>query len=515
MNIGEKIKNKRIEKNLTIEDLALLVNDNVENIEKYENNELEPTLDKKLNLCKHLDLTLDDLSYSISNKYVKDEHKINLTEEIIEPVIVEEEIVERPYAKSSITYNEKVFNLVFKSDFIKYCLQTLISVLGYGVITIYAILMKFNIFAYVAIAITGYSLIKLVVSLFNFKSSKKKWLEQHNNMTREYYYYKEYIEVVNNALEEVSNKISYSSIIRVVEKTDYILCMCLLNVKTILIIDKSTLNDEDIVKVRTTLKEVCPSYIEQSVERKEQHTITKGEKVVKVLNVVSFVMSLCSIVIINIIYRLFKLDDLLEIHLLVYGLSLIIPLFSIFMGIFSKKKYQIKAKKNIVVGIVMATLSLMFILLAFANHTILSKGNNDTLYNNIENVSVINFPDHYYTLYKGSYDDFIIDEIIYKTNSYQIWNFPNSKEVLSFEENIKKNECWRTNNVYTAYFGYTEDAKELLKTLNYDVEEVPTYYLLYNLDNNEIVNKIEEGNYVFAAYYEKNNCMLVINFENI
>ena len=39
MNIGEKIKNKRIEKNLTIEDLALLVNDNVENIEKYENNE--------------------------------------------------------------------------------------------------------------------------------------------------------------------------------------------------------------------------------------------------------------------------------------------------------------------------------------------------------------------------------------------------------------------------------------------------------------------------------------------
>ena len=47
-----KCKRKQCwEKNISIENLAELINDNVENIIKYEENELEPTLDKKLSLC--------------------------------------------------------------------------------------------------------------------------------------------------------------------------------------------------------------------------------------------------------------------------------------------------------------------------------------------------------------------------------------------------------------------------------------------------------------------------------
>ena len=69
MNIGDKIKQTRIEKNISIEQLSELINDNVANVEKYETNQLEPTLDKKIALCNVLDLKLDDLSFNINHRY--------------------------------------------------------------------------------------------------------------------------------------------------------------------------------------------------------------------------------------------------------------------------------------------------------------------------------------------------------------------------------------------------------------------------------------------------------------
>lgn len=68
MNIGQKIKTLRENNNISIEELAKKINDSVENLLKYENNELEPTLDKKLALSIVLGVTLSDLSYSIEQK---------------------------------------------------------------------------------------------------------------------------------------------------------------------------------------------------------------------------------------------------------------------------------------------------------------------------------------------------------------------------------------------------------------------------------------------------------------
>ena len=65
MNIGEKIKNLREEHQLSQEELAQQINDTYDNIVKYENNELEPSLDKKLLIAQVLGVSLDDISYSI------------------------------------------------------------------------------------------------------------------------------------------------------------------------------------------------------------------------------------------------------------------------------------------------------------------------------------------------------------------------------------------------------------------------------------------------------------------
>lgn len=519
MNIGEKIKNTRIEKNISIEELANQIGDSVINIEYYENNITEPALDKKIAICNVLGLSLDELSYSINRTVVKkeqvEESNEELDLEVVEDnIIVEEEIIERPFATSSITYSDKIFTAVFKKDYMKYCLQTLISFLGYGVIAFYTFLMKFNIFTYIAIALTGYSLIKLIFSLFNYKSSKAKWLQQYDGMTRVYDYYKDYIEVTNSEVDNINNRIEYKYIVRAVEKDDFIICMCLLDVRTMLIIDKSTLDDESLVKVRSTLKESCPEYLEHSKDRKDQNQLTKSEKVVNVINLVSFILGLCSIIIVNLIYKIFNFDDVLTTHLIVYGVALILPLFSLFMGLFSKKKFGIRSKKNVIAGIVMSALCVSFMGLAFINHMILTKNNNDSLKDSIDQVCDIKMPKYYYTLYKGPYDDIVIDETVYSVESYQVWNFAKTKEVEKFEDLVKDSTYWKNTNIYSAYFNLSDEAVSLLKTLGYDSEEVPTYFLLCNLDTNSIDIKVENGNYVYLAYYEQNNCMLVVNFNN-
>ncbi len=515
MNIGEKIKTKRIEKNISIEDLANLINDSTENIIKYEDNTTEPTLDKKIAICSALDLSLSDLSYTIEYKYSNKEKNIdqepieNLGKDNIEEV---EEIVERPFATSSITYNAKIYKEVFQKDYFRFCLQSLVTLIGYTIILGYSVLMQFNVFSYIMIAIAGYSLLKFIMSIVNYFSSKKRWLAQFDGMNRNYNYYKDYIEV-DNSTDEEHKQINYKSILRVIEKDDYILCMCLLEVRTILIIDKHTLNDEDLVKVRSTLKESCIEYIEQSKTRKEQQTYTKKYKTIKTINLVLFFVALCSTTILNLIYKFFNLDDILKNHLIAYSVCMIFPLASLIMGIISTKKLEIPAKKNIIVGIIMTSICALFIGLAFTNHFILTKNNNDLLKDKTEEITKLELPETYYTLYTGNYNDIIIDDKTYEIISYQIWNFPSSKETKEFETSLKNNSNWNTNSEFSKYFELTEETIQNLKIYQFDTEEVPTYFLLCNLDANLTVNNVETGNYVYAAYYETNNYMLVINFK--
>ena len=205
-------------------------------------------------------------------------------EETVEEEI-EEEIIETPFATSKTTYTEEVFDAVFKKDYTRYCVQILISTIGYLLITLYTVLLKVNLFTYIGIAITGYSFVKFVVILSNYKKNKHKWLEQYGNIVKRYDYYKDYILITSDSDNQADVRFEYSTIVRVIEKTNYILCMVLAPAKTILIIDKSSLDDESLVKVRATLKETCMDYIEKSPERKEQQALTKTEKTVKILNI--------------------------------------------------------------------------------------------------------------------------------------------------------------------------------------------------------------------------------------
>ena len=116
MNIGQKIKTLRENNNISIEELAKKINDSVENLLKYENNELEPTLDKKLALSIALGVTLSDLSYSIEQKVANvNDNVLDQTEgSVLEETLKKVDLEEIPFASSNIIYSENIFNKIFK-----------------------------------------------------------------------------------------------------------------------------------------------------------------------------------------------------------------------------------------------------------------------------------------------------------------------------------------------------------------------------------------------------------------
>ena len=192
MNIGEKIKTLRENNNISIEELAEKINDSIENILKYENNELEPTLDKKLVLSIALGVTLSDLSYSIEQKVVisNDDLLDKNEESFLEQTLKKADLEEIPFASSSIIYSENIFNKIFKKDYNRYFIQFMISFFGYLLVGIYAIVSKFNIVAYLCFGFAAYAVIKIIFTLIKFKKGKKEWLEQYDNVKKEYKYYK-------------------------------------------------------------------------------------------------------------------------------------------------------------------------------------------------------------------------------------------------------------------------------------------------------------------------------------
>ena len=125
MNIGQKIKTLRENNNISIEELAKKINDSVENLLKYENNELEPTLDKKLALSIALGVTLSDLSYSIEQKVANvNDNVLDQTEGfVLEETLKKVDLEEIPFASSNIIYSENIFNKIFKKDYQRYFIQ--------------------------------------------------------------------------------------------------------------------------------------------------------------------------------------------------------------------------------------------------------------------------------------------------------------------------------------------------------------------------------------------------------
>lgn len=518
MNLGEKIKSLRESKGLTIEELALKINDSPENLLKYENNELEPTLDKKLALAQELEVTLSDLSYSIEQKYTKIEK--NIQEENInlasEESVKEEK--EEPFAKSSITYNEEVFNQVFRDSHIKTSIQSAIFILGYIICGIFTITSQLTIFSYLCFGIAAFSTFKLFMSLSRFKVSKRAWLQEYSHTTREYHYYKDYFNVINDNNE--IKKVKYNQIIRVIENKNFIVALHYSEVPTFIVIDTSSFVDDELIKIRTALKENCHTYIDINQKRQGNNLDPK----MKNWNIILWVfamLALFSITIVNYTTRIFTKDNTLFVNLLIYGLALVLPIVSIILGIISKRKKNFPSGKNTIIGIIMVIGCLIFMVMSVVQNKIYKAHNNDQLIEYIETNSKTNMPSDYNTVYiDESQKEEVRGNYKYIIESYSSWTFGKFSEIKELEESIKTNSKWihNTSTLQNIYgFSVTNELKTILNSLGHETIEESDYIMIINLGTNECNNLVASNGdrYISLMYFENGNYMIAVEFSYV
>ncbi len=501
MNIGEKIKNLREEHQLSQEELAQQINDTYDNIVKYENNELEPSLDKKLLIAQVLGVSLDDISYSIDkdvlpNKAIqKDEvQDDDETMEIVEP----DSYDETPFLTSTIVYNEDIFNKLFKGNYSKYLLQTIISFVSYLIIGIYATFFSSSL---IFIAIIGYglalySLIKLPILLIRFKKAKQVWLTQYGNVTKTYNYYEKYIEVISPNGEV--DQYYYTDILRVLEKDNLIVCMINKPNQMILTIDKGLMKEEEIDLVRNKLKENSAQYMNLEKNNDVNQPQNKKIKNFNLWLLIITIITALSIFISNIIFYLLNLDLTLINQLLPYLVVLPIAILSIVMGIIAKAKFSISSKKNYIVGIIVIVASLLFIGVSVMQYKGYKAYNNDTLKDEISKMTNTTLPTDYLTIYYNSKENNVVeDEQNYQIKTYQEWLFTRKKEIESFQNSLNENGWEPKSAEYNLLQILSKNESDL------KVEDAD-YYYLYQKDTDQT--------WVLNAYYVGAKTMIVIEY---
>lgn len=520
MNIGEKIKTLRENNNISIEELAEKINDSIENILKYENNELEPTLDKKLALSIALGVTLSDLSYSIEQKVVisNDDLLDKNEESFLEQTLKKADLEEIPFASSSIIYSENIFNKIFKKDYNRYFIQFMISFFGYLLVGIYAIVSKFNIVAYLCFGFVAYAVIKIIFTLIKFKKGKKEWLEQYDNVKKKYKYYNEYVQITSDDVRYPELTFNYKDIIRAIEKEGLIICMVNSEQKAIVTIDKNTLEDESLIKVRTSIQKNCPNYINIEQIKLQKQNINKRTKI---LNGVLWSLTILSILVLfvsKLIFNLTNIDNTFINNIIVYLTALIFPIISIIMGIIAQKKYQFISRKNVIVGAIVGVICLFNIGLVLINHKILISNNNNQLIETIRNNTQTQMPSDYYTIYfENELDSITNGNVNYNIETYQIWTFNKKAEIEELENSIKNNFNWKSKNDdinYKHIFTINDDAKNMLTNLGYEFVENADYFLVLNLNQNKVgYLDYENGDkYLLLSYYDSSNYLLAVEF---
>lgn len=534
MNIGAKIRKLREEKNLSIEELATKINDTIENINKYENDELEPTLDKKLALANILGTSLDNLMVHNSPKIKKpvDDSVISRYEDTIdeeEPIeeIKQEEKIEEPIGISNIEYNDNVFDVVFlgqrKPNFFLQIFYYVISL----AFSIYLYTTELQVLAIIFGIISFIGFAMVLLKFFSYRKVKKGWLAQYGGQKRKHIFYEDYLVVKSESGEE-KEILYYQDFQSFIEQENYLIGMVSQsnNVKLILIINKYGFENNNYEEIKQTIKEKCISFTElpplrgrysndTSQNDASQNDTSKNDasfqnqmpqKENSKWNTVLWIIFIFAILSIEMVRFIFNLctggDATLLTNLLIYGLGLILPIASIVLGFISEIHFKKRSRKNIIIGFVVLFVCVIQIISSVSYHLTYT-GNNDSMYQSkLETLFEIDLPDNYYTIYKDeSLQKLTIENNEYKQENYQIVRFVKAKEIKNLEETIKNN--WDKVETAHPFCKVTDDIKKELMLTGVTLSDVSSYSL----------SKENETSQIYLFYYEKENVMISISYQ--
>ncbi len=520
MNIGQKIKELRESSSMTQEELALKIDDTLDNIIKYESNEIEPSLDKKLAITTLFNVSLSELSYNIdktrlyTRKDVESEVEVAPIEDV-EETETPEVLEEIPFASSSTTYNEEVFNQIFKKEYNRYFIQSLIFGIAYILSGLFMI-STMPIFAVLVFFFGGTSLLRVLLTYLNFKKSKTLWLTEHDGTTKEYHYYKDYLTVTTHSKNDddgILTKYYYNQFVRVLELEEYMIAATSGPEQMLLVVDKNGFSIGSFIEVKPSFEGSMYSDL-----TKRESNVSKGSKAVNILCWVFLILSLGSLTLVDFIVSLFTTDVTIENQLLICFIAMLFPIASIVIGYISKKFYEKRSLKNIVVGIIILLVLAVNALGAVATYKQYTSSNDKELISEIEDITSVDIPDYCYTIYQEfdknntSYNGFEYD-----VHSFQILHFVKKDEVTKFENQIANYPNFKEvtdENKNQIIFNISDDVLNKLLFSGYELDNDVSHFITYNITTStyndlEVLDKAE---YITLYYYEEANCMLVVEY---
>ena len=531
MNIGEKIKKFREEKNLSIEKLAELVNVSVETILKYENNEIEPPLDKKLAIAHALSVSLDDLMIhntsnmnrivdeSILSRYDDmDRDELSIEKNTEDDYQDYSETIEEPIDQSSIEFNDKLFDEIFVGRSGKFFLINIVWSIAYIISVIVFIFMDEMMMAIIIGVLGVFTFMSALFKYFTYRKAKKEWICQYGGKTRMHIFYEQYL-IVKDEDGEVLETLFYQNFQSFVEQKNYLIGMIPQNDKQglLLIVNRLGFENNKYDEVKEFIKAKCKNFIEEktspyakpsttTAQTKEVTDIKPKEPLNPRLNTILWVLVILSALSISIIRLIINIstggDDTLIVNLLVYGLGLLLPISSIVMGFISEIHFKQKSRKNLWVGLIFVIICFVQLVSSVSYHIIYTSENSEQNYNQLETLFEIDLPDTYYTIYKDTkQQEFTNDNVTYLQNDYQILRFVKAKEVRNLENTVKSS--WQKVENEVPYYHMNDDIKEKISLAGIRLDEKPSYY----------TSKEEQTHITYLFYFENTNSMLVVTYQ--
>lgn len=502
MNIGSNIQTLRESKQMTIEELASLIQDSVENVAKYESNELEPSLDKKLALAQVFDVPMDTFSFRIDRKTY-----VHQTTEIIEEDnhIQEENVQETPFAQSQITYTPNVFDEIFKRDYRNFVIANLFSCLIYVVWGLFFYFGTLKALGIISLLVSVIFIFRFIQKARQYKRLKANWVEEFVGQTRIYTYYQDHMDV-SKPDETTQTTFYYNEFLLSVENNKYLISSCVKDQRTIMVIDKNDFQNGSFSQVKEKMKPNSQNYVDYMALKKEKNEATLPRSM-DILSWVFMALAIMGIAIVSTIIELFTKDTTLTLYWLTYGIALLFPIVSIIFGIILNKKYKMKRKKNIITGIVMIGICLLLAGYATMSLATCVKANDKVAYETIESMTEINMPDTYYTVYRNTKEDTVIhQEENYTRKQIDVIVFGKEKEHQAFLTDAKSSTAWSTKQIDAPdfpFFSIATEVKTVLTQSGYTYDDTCDLYTICAL---------EDGQYLAAMYYEQGNYMLLVSY---
>lgn len=501
MNIGKKLEELRNQHNMSIEDVAIAINVSVDQIKKYENNELEPTLDKKLMLANLFNVGLDTFTIVNTHNYKtlpssnREEESTSVVEE---PQPLEEEISDDVLLESNIIYDENVFNVIFgtipKGD----NALRIMFIIGYliaGTVTLFQI----PVLSVICFVIASFSIFNLVRRNTSYKKVKESWLNSYNGKKREYKFYKDRIVVIaTEDTQRLPLELKFDDLRTFVETNKYYISMSKTQAGLIIVIDKNEFTNGTKEDFKQLIKDNQLELIEHQTQNQQSQVENKR---LNTICWILFILSLVSIGIGSFIVNLFTKDHLLWVEILKYSIGIIFPIASIIVAILFKKKHNFSSKKNIYVGIVMLLLGLFSIVASISNNITLKANNNNELNSKLESLLQINIPDTYYTSVLETSNGHIIvnGEKEYLLTSWRLIEFGKNSEINVFEESLKNLQKESNKKIFTIPDKYLVTFQKT----GIDFSKDPTYCYIIE----------EELSIIEFQYYETYDVMIIVEYK--